>query len=57
MGKARARAKRVKGKIKETTGKALGDPDMQAQGRGEKLMGQACEAGMKAAERAKKPGR
>ncbi|MFE3326586.1 CsbD family protein [Streptomyces sp. NPDC059176] len=57
MGKARAKAKRVKGKIKESTGKALGDPELQAQGRGEKLMGQACEAGLKAARQAKKPDR
>ncbi|MFV5994878.1 CsbD family protein [Streptomyces sp. NPDC056231] len=56
MGKGKAKAKQVKGKLKETAGGALGDELMQAEGRGEQMTGKAQEAAAKAAERLKKSG-
>ncbi|MFE3660967.1 CsbD family protein [Streptomyces sp. NPDC059165] len=57
MGKAKAKAKQVKGKMKESAGRALGDQGMQAEGRGEQMMGKTHEAAEDAAERMKKSGR
>ncbi|MFD7445322.1 CsbD family protein [Streptomyces sp. NPDC059909] len=57
MGKAKAKAKQAKGQMKETAGKAMGDKRMQAEGRGEQLMGKTQETVESAAERVKKSGR
>ncbi|MCX4510434.1 MULTISPECIES: CsbD family protein [Streptomyces] len=57
MGKAKAKAKQAKGKMKETAGKAMGDREMQAEGRGEQMAGKAREATQDAAERMKRPQR
>lgn len=56
MGKAKAKAKQVKGKLKETVGSATGDKDMQAEGRGEQMAGKAQETTAKVTERLKKSG-
>ncbi|WP_405497222.1 CsbD family protein [Streptomyces sp. NBC_00096] len=54
MSKAKAKAKQVKGKIKETAGDAMGDRRMQAEGAGERLTGKAQEAAAKVADKVKK---
>jgi len=41
------------GKVKETVGQVIGDEQMEAEGRGRKLEGQAKQEAAKAAERAK----
>ncbi|KJY44826.1 general stress protein CsbD [Streptomyces sp. NRRL S-444] len=46
--KAKNVAKTTKGKVKETTGKALGNESMEAKGRGEQMMGDAKQAAQKA---------
>ncbi|MGW2602362.1 CsbD family protein [Streptomyces klenkii] len=48
MGKAKAKAKQVKGKLKESTGSATGDKRMEAEGRAEKLTGKVQESVEKA---------
>lgn len=57
MSKAKAKAKQVKGKLKETAGDAMGNKGMQSEGRSEQLTGKAQETAAKAAERLKKSGR
>ena len=57
MSKAKAKAKQVKGKLKETAGDAMGDKGMQAEGRSERLTGKAQETAAMAGERLKKSGR
>ncbi|MGW3659858.1 CsbD family protein [Streptomyces sp. NPDC005151] len=57
MSKAKAKAKQVKGKLKETTGKAMDDKTMQAEGRGEQVLGKVQETAEKASDRVKKSGR
>jgi uncharacterized protein YjbJ (UPF0337 family) len=57
MSKAKAKAKQVKGKMKETTGDAMDDERMQAEGRGERIAGKAQETAEKATDRVKKTGR
>ncbi|MEU7137094.1 CsbD family protein [Streptomyces sp. NPDC046261] len=42
--KAKAKAERAKGQIKETTGKAAGDRRMEAEGRAAKAKGEVREA-------------
>ncbi|WP_328296580.1 CsbD family protein [Streptomyces sp. NBC_00435] len=54
MSKAKAKAKQVKGKIKETAGDAMDDRRMQAEGAAERLTGKAQEAAAKAADQVKK---
>lgn len=54
MSKAKAKAKQIKGKMKEAAGKATDDPRMRDEGRGEQLRGKAQEAVQKAGERIKK---
>lgn len=49
MMKGNARTKQLKGKMRETLGKALGDKSMQRTGRGEQLRGKAQEITEKAA--------
>ncbi|MET9413977.1 CsbD family protein [Streptomyces klenkii] len=48
MGKAKAKAKQVKGKLKESAGSATGDKRMEAEGRAEKLTGKVQESAEKA---------
>ncbi|MFH8786587.1 CsbD family protein [Streptomyces roseoverticillatus] len=50
MGKGKAKAKQVKGKLKETAGRAADDKRLEAEGRAEKLTGKVQES----AEKAKK---
>ncbi|MET7712149.1 CsbD family protein [Streptomyces sp. NPDC005407] len=57
MSKSKAKAKQMKGKLKETAGDAMDDKRMQAEGRGEQMMGKAQEAAEKAGDRIKKSGR
>ncbi|MFF2517220.1 CsbD family protein [Streptomyces sp. NPDC058086] len=47
--KGNARTKQLRGKMRETLGKALGDKSMQRTGRGEQLRGKAQEMTEKAA--------
>ncbi|WP_431041118.1 CsbD family protein [Streptomyces sp. P1-3] len=54
MSKGKAKAKQIKGKIKETLGKATGDKSTEREGRGEHLTGKAREAAEKAADKARK---
>ncbi|MFD4371361.1 CsbD family protein [Streptomyces sp. NPDC058486] len=42
--KSRAKAEQAKGKLKETTGRAVGNESMTAEGRGEKAKGHARQA-------------
>ncbi|MCX4585366.1 CsbD family protein [Streptomyces sp. NBC_01481] len=56
MGKAKAKGKQVKGRMKESAGKAMGDRGMQAEGRGEQIPGSPQEAVRKAADQARRPG-
>ncbi|MCX4614964.1 MULTISPECIES: CsbD family protein [Streptomyces] len=49
MMKGNARTKQLKGKMRETLGKALGNKSMQRAGRGEQLRGKAQEMTEKAA--------
>lgn len=51
---SKAKAKQVRGKIKETAGDAMGDRSMQAEGAAERLTGKAQEAAAKAADHLKK---
>lgn len=48
MGKGKAKAKQMKGQLKETAGRAMDDKRMEAEGRGEKVVGKAQEAAEKA---------
>ncbi|MEU8550096.1 CsbD family protein [Streptomyces roseoverticillatus] len=48
MSKGKAKAKQIKGKLKETTGDAVGNKRMEAEGRAEKVSGKAQEAVEKA---------
>ncbi|MFZ3494099.1 CsbD family protein [Streptomyces sp. 5.8] len=50
MGKARAKAKQVKGKIKESAGDALDDKRMEAEGAAERMTGKAQEMVARAAD-------
>ncbi|WP_330294305.1 CsbD family protein [Streptomyces sp. NBC_00503] len=54
MSKAKAKAKQVKGKIKEAAGDAMDDKSMQARGTAERLTGKAQEAAAKAADHLKR---
>ncbi|MGX1675403.1 CsbD family protein [Streptomyces sp. NPDC055400] len=42
--KAKAKKEQVKGKVKETTGRAIGNEEMTAKGRAEKAKGDARQA-------------
>ncbi|MGK5730552.1 CsbD family protein [Streptomyces sp. URMC 124] len=48
MGKGKAKAKQVKGKLKETAGDVTGNRRMEAEGRAEKVSGKAQDAAEKA---------
>ncbi len=48
MGKGKAKAKQVKGQLKETAGRAANDKRLEAEGRAEKMTGKAQEAVAKA---------
>ncbi|MFE7391375.1 CsbD family protein [Streptomyces sp. NPDC057582] len=50
----KGKAKQVKGKMKETLGKAIGDKSMQRHGLGEQLRGKAQELSHKTADKFRK---
>ncbi len=54
VSKGNAKAKQVKGKMKETIGKAVGNRSLKREGRAEMLGGKAQEMAEKAAHRARK---
>ncbi len=54
MSKAKAKAKQLKGKMKETVGKTSDDQRMEAEGRGEQLRGKAQETVERTGDRVKK---
>ncbi|MFB7172380.1 CsbD family protein [Streptomyces sp. NPDC056254] len=54
MSKAKAKAKQVKGKLKETGGDAVDDKRMQAEGGADQMAGKAEEMASDAAKRTKK---
>jgi uncharacterized protein YjbJ (UPF0337 family) len=54
MTKGTAKAKQVKGKMKETLGKAIGDKSTQRHGLGEQLCGKAQEIAHKTADQFRK---
>lgn len=54
MAKSNAKVHQIKGKMKETLGKALGDASMQRAGRREQLRGKAHEMTDKATEQLRK---
>jgi uncharacterized protein YjbJ (UPF0337 family) len=54
MAKGKAKAKQIKGKIKEKVGGTSGDKRAQAEGRGEHMMGKVQEVAEKAGDRIKK---
>ncbi|MEU9109990.1 CsbD family protein [Streptomyces xanthophaeus] len=54
MGKAKAKAKQMKGKLKESAGGATGDHRMQAEGSSERMSGKAEEMVTKADDKVKK---
>ncbi|MFF3397921.1 CsbD family protein [Streptomyces sp. NPDC002659] len=56
MGKAKAKGKQVKGRMKESAGKAMGDRGMRAEGRGEQIAGSTQEAVRQGADQVRKPG-
>ncbi|MCD9141372.1 CsbD family protein [Streptomyces albireticuli] len=47
MGKGKAKAKQMKGQLKESAGRAMDDKRLEAEGRGEKAVGKAQEAAEK----------
>lgn len=49
MIKGNAKTKQIRGKVKETLGKALGDKSMQRSGRGEQVRGKVEEVTEKVA--------
>ncbi|MET7986546.1 MULTISPECIES: CsbD family protein [unclassified Streptomyces] len=51
MFQGNAKAKQIKGKVKETVGKALGDTSVQRAGRREQLRGKAQEMTERASAR------
>ncbi|MFI1395689.1 CsbD family protein [Streptomyces sp. NPDC020681] len=55
MGKSKAKAKQAKGRMKETIGKAIDDPGLQMEGRGEQNSGHTHGTAHKPGERMKKP--
>ncbi|QES51307.1 CsbD family protein [Streptomyces venezuelae] len=57
MSKAKAKAKQIKGKMKESVGDMTDDKRMEAEGRGEQMTGKMQEAAAKTGERMKKPGK
>ncbi|MFD9355164.1 CsbD family protein [Streptomyces sp. NPDC060031] len=54
MSKAKAKAKQVKGKVKETAGDAMGNKRMEAEGAAERMTGKAQESTEKAADHLKR---
>ncbi|WP_328460748.1 CsbD family protein [Streptomyces sp. NBC_00448] len=45
--KAKAKSDQVKGKVKESVGQAVGDEELEAQGRGDQAKGDVRQAGEK----------
>jgi uncharacterized protein YjbJ (UPF0337 family) len=51
--KVRNKGEETKGKLKETTGRATGDKDLEAEGRADRTKGSAKQAGEKLKDAAK----
>ena len=51
--KVRNKSEETKGKLKETTGRATGDKDLEAEGRADRTKGSAKQAGEKLKDAAK----
>ncbi|WP_412075714.1 CsbD family protein [Streptomyces xanthophaeus] len=54
MGKAKGKAKQMKGKLKESAGDAMDDHRMQAEGTAERMSGKAEETVAKAGDKMKR---
>ncbi|GFH34223.1 CsbD family protein [Streptomyces pacificus] len=54
MSKHNAKARQIKGKLKETLGKTMGDKSMRRSGRNDMLRGKAQEMAEKAAGQVRK---
>ncbi|MCZ7460440.1 MULTISPECIES: CsbD family protein [Streptomyces] len=54
MSKHNAKARQIKGKLKETLGKTMGDKSMQRSGRSDMLRGKAQEMAEKAADQVRR---
>lgn len=54
MTKGAAKSKQIKGKMKETLGKAIGDKSMQRHGLGDQLRGKAQEITRKTTDQVRK---
>jgi uncharacterized protein YjbJ (UPF0337 family) len=52
--KAKDKAQAAKGKVKKTTGKAIGDPVLEGKGKAEQVKGDLKQAGEKVKDAAKK---
>ena len=52
--KAKDKAQAAKGHVKEATGKATGDPGLEAEGKGDKVVGNLKQAGEKLKDAVKK---
>jgi uncharacterized protein YjbJ (UPF0337 family) len=52
--KAKDKAQAAKGHVKEAAGKAVGDPVLEAEGKGDKVSGNVKQAGEKLKDAAKK---
>ncbi len=54
IDKAKDKAQAAKGDVKETAGKATGDPGLEAEGKGDKVVGNLKQAGEKVKDAVKK---
>ena len=54
VDKAKDKAQTAKGTVKETTGKATNDRSMEAEGKGDKVVGNLKQAGEKVKDAVKK---
>jgi uncharacterized protein YjbJ (UPF0337 family) len=52
--KAKDKVQTAKGRVKEATGKALGDRSLEAEGKGDKVVGNVKQAGEKLKDAVKK---
>jgi uncharacterized protein YjbJ (UPF0337 family) len=54
IDKAKDKAQAAKGKVKETTGRATGDRSLEAEGKGDKVVGNLKQAGENVKDAVKK---
>ena len=54
IDKAKDKAQTAKGQVKETTGRATGDRSLEAEGKGEKVVGNLKQAGENVKDAVKK---